>query len=632
MALAFQRNAAPFFMLLDAGLCFTGMAAGASLASSQGGSFVLTCLAACWFTVRPRASAAGASGWALLSALVVVSLLALCVRGGVLELVQRVLGWPQYAAVLLAVLVSGFMIHTGYGLCVRSRTQRLSDQGQWRSLVFAIAGYAFFLRLVYSAEIELLPEETYYWNYARHLDIGYLDHPPLVAWLIHLGTRLFGDTEFGVRFPALACGVVTSFFVYRLTRNAFGEPSALLALMLAQALPFFFLSGMLMTPDAPLTAAWAASLYYLERALVAGRGGAWWGVGICMGLGLLSKYTIALLGIGAFIFMVVDPLSRRWFRRWQPYAAILVAALLFSPVLFWNSQHGWASFAFQTSRRLAERPRFSVHKLIGAAVVLLTPTGLLAVWAAFTQGAPPAVTHDAISADEGPARAWRFLRFCLCAPLVVFLCFSVRHEVKLDWTGAPWLAALPVIAFAIATPPARASRALQWVRVSWPATLVVMLLIYGAGFYYLASGIPGVSPADTHMELVPLGWRDFGAQIDAVAEDARAKYGPETLVVGMDRYAIASELAFYSRDQSTSVASTSSAHLFDDMGLMYEQWFPAQQQTGRTLVLVAWDVDALSDARLAKHVAALDPIHEGTLTRNGRLVRHYYFRVVHGYR
>ena len=131
---------------------------------------------------------------------------------------------------------------------------------RWRVFVVGLIGYAFFLRVIFSAQIELLPEEAYYWNYSRHLDIGYLDHPPMVAWLIRLGTDLFGNNEFGVRFGALGCGAVTAFFAYRLARNLFGEETALIALAMSQVLPFFFLSGMLMTPDAPLTAAWAASL------------------------------------------------------------------------------------------------------------------------------------------------------------------------------------------------------------------------------------------------------------------------------------------------------------------------------------------------------------------------------------
>src|SRR5580692_8752144 len=252
----------------------------------------------------------------------------------------------------------------------------------WRALLIALVGYAFFLRVLYSGQIELIPEEAYYWNYSRHLDIGYLDHPPMVAWLIKLGTLLFGDTEFGVRFGALCCGTVSSCFIYRLTRNVFGESSALLALSLAQVLPFFFMAGMIMTPDAPLTAAWAASLYFLERALIAGRRRAWIWAGLSVGLGLLSKYTIAMLGAGTFLFMALDPTSRRWFRRWEPYAAVGIAAAVFAPVLIWNAQHDWASFAFQTSRRLAEAPQFALHKLIASALILITPTGVLAVGAA----------------------------------------------------------------------------------------------------------------------------------------------------------------------------------------------------------------------------------------------------------
>jgi dolichol-phosphate mannosyltransferase len=489
--------------------------------------------------------------------------------------------------------------------------------------VIAVIAYAFVLRLIFSAQIELMPEEAYYWNYSRHLDIGYLDHPPLVAWLIRLGTSLFGDNEFGVRVAALSCGVVVSIFVFRLTHNVFGEQSALWAVVFAQLLPYFFMSGFLMTPDAPLSAAWAATLYFLERALVAGRRRAWAGVGVAFGLGMLSKYTIGLLGVGAFVFMLMDAEARRWFRRWEPYAAVIVAAALFAPVIVWNAQHDWASFAFQTSRRLADRPQFSLHKLIGAAIVLLTPTGFATMWLAFRQG-PDASTV---------ARARRLLGFSLAAPLIVFLVFSLRHEVKLDWTGAPWLAALPVMAYAMAPRlGSHAHRARSLVRASWAPTLLVLMLFYVGGFYYLARGIPGLSSANTHMELIPFGWRDLGRQVDDIAEDVRSHYGAASLVVGMDRYAIASELAFYSKDQAVSVAGTSSAHLFDDMGLMYEQWFPSALQAGRTLVLVAWDSAAISDARLAKHVVSLEPIRQGAVMRQGSMVRRYYYRVAHGYR
>ena len=139
---------------------------------------------------------------------------------------------------------------------------------------------------------------------------------------------------------------------------------------------------MIVTPDAPLTACWAAAVYYLQQALVAGRSGTWWRAGLALGLGLISKYTILLLGAGAALFLLLDPTARRQLRSPGPWCALLLAALLFSPVIIWNAQNEWASFTFQTARRLAEAPRFSLHKLILSALVLITPTGVAAVvWA-----------------------------------------------------------------------------------------------------------------------------------------------------------------------------------------------------------------------------------------------------------
>jgi dolichol-phosphate mannosyltransferase len=515
------------------------------------------------------------------------------------------------------------------GSAYARRLASASFAGQWPAVVFGLAGCAFVLRWLYAGQVELMPEETYYWNYSRHLDIGYLDHPPLVAWLIKLGTALFGDSEFGVRFGALACGVIASVVVFRLTRNMFGEGSALIALALSLLLPFFFMSGFLMTPDAPLTAAWAAALYFLERALIGGRPRAWVWAGMALGVGLLAKYTIALLGVATLGFMLLDPPSRRWFRRWEPYAAVFIAALVFAPVLVWNAQHDWASFVFQTSRRLAEPPRFSLHKLIAGAMVLITPTGLIAVAVAFARGLPE---RFALASEDVLRRRWRFLKICLIVPLAVFLLFSLRHEVKLDWTGAPWVAALPMLALGITESSSRGGPpGARWLRAAWPWTLMLMLTIYAGGLYYLVLGLPGVGYS-RHTELVPVAWREFGRQIEDLAADARRDNGADVLIVGMDRYAIASEVAFYANDRARAVASTSSGHLFGGVGLMYERWFPLAAQAGRTVLLVAWDEQTLVDPRLASEVDHLEPVHEGVLMRNDRLVRSYYYRIGHGYR
>lgn len=583
------------------------------------------------------AAAPGARGAGLALRLAAVTLLAFFIRSPLFDLLTGAWRWPGPAAIVVAALATAGMLGPGYGWCMADRSWQIGGGARWRAGAAGAVAAAAALRLLYAGRVELLPEETYYWNYAQHLDIGYLDHPPMVAWLIAAGTRLFGDAEFGVRAGALLSGAVSAFFMYRLTRNLFGAPSAVAAVLLAQTLPFFFLAGMLMTPDAALTAAWAASLYYMERALIAEERRAWWPLGVCFGLGLLSKYTIGLLGLSTLLFMLIDPRARRWLRRPEPYAAAALALLVFSPVIVWNARNHWASFLFQTSRRLADRPQFALHKLIASALVLLTPTGFAATALFLGGGAPPAGPAPAGS-EEDRRRGWRLLKVATLTPLAIFALFSLRHEVKLDWMGAPWLAAVPALAFAIvqgALQVARGARAL--IRRTWAPTLAVLLLIYGAGLYDLALGIPGVGYG-RHAELVPVGWRELGTQVAAIARDAAPGGGAAPggsgppLVVGMDRYAIASELAFYTPDRPAGVADTSSAHLLGQVGLMYERWFPPAALEGRTLLLVAWHRGDLEAPAIAADAARLGPIEEGTLTRGDDLIRRYYYRFAYGYR
>ena len=590
-------------------LAFCGfVAAGLSLRAGNTYAFAIGYALTLLLREPPPAGGEPRPGWRLPLRYAITGFMAVFLRAGVLALLAQQWRWAPQISIFFAAAL---------GLAVTAP--------RWRNGAFGLIAYALVLRLVYAGSVELMPEETYYWNYARHLDFGYLDHPPMVAWLIRIGTAIFGQTEFGVRAGALCCGLIASIFVYKLTRNLFGAAAALAALLLTQALPYFFLSGFLMTPDAPLVAAWAASLYFLERALIGNQARAWWFAGISLGLGMISKYSIALLGPVAVAFMLWDPASRRWWRRSEPYAGALLALAVFSPVIIWNAQHEWASFAFQTSRRLAETPQFALHKLIGSILVLITPTGLLAVIAMLLRRQP--------GEDTAPdaARRRRLFGLAILFPLAIFAAFSLRHEVKLDWTGAPWTAALPAMAFVMINGDARVGRLARWIRAAWMPTVVAMLLIYGAGLQYLVLGLPGAGYGK-HIEVVPVGWRDLSAHIVATAHAYGKETGTDVLIVGMDRYAIASELAFYGGARTPTGLETANSHLFGGMGLMYARWMPPKAQDGRNLLLVAWSPGELDDKFIRARVERLGPIEDDVLMRDGLIVRHYYHRLAFNYR
>jgi hypothetical protein len=100
----------------------------------------------------------------------------------------------------------------------------------------------------------------------------------------------------------------------------------------------------------------------------------------------------------------------------------------------------------------------------------------------------------------------------------------------------------------------------------------------------------------------------------------------------MDRYAIASELAFYAAERTAAELQTSSAHLFEGIGLMYERWTPREQQEGRNLLLIAWDARELSGKTIESRADRWGPVVDEILTRDGQVVRRYYHRLAYNYR
>jgi len=377
--------------------------------------------------------------------LAVVVLLAAFLRAGVLAWMIRIPGCPLILSSLVAACVAGFLLWAAMAIDPGISGESGDGALSWRNPVTALLIYAVLFRLVYLGLPELIHEEAYYWNYSRHLALSYLDHPPMVAWLIRTFTALLGHTELGIRAGAFFSWMVGAWFVFKLTRRIYDAATAVCAVLLFAVLPVYFGFGFFMSPDAPLIACWAGTLYFFFRALIDEKPSAWLGAGLFLGAGLLSKYTIVLLGGAVFVFMVTDPRARRWFRRPQPWMAAAIALLLFSPVILWNFQNDWISFAFQGTRRAGGSFSFDFPALLGRVAVLLTPVGLAAAAVtAFSRSL--LLPSDIPERRDRFAREFRLLVMLTLVPFSVFACISLFRHTKLNWTGALWLAVLPFMA------------------------------------------------------------------------------------------------------------------------------------------------------------------------------------------
>jgi hypothetical protein len=81
-----------------------------------------------------------------------------------------------------------------------------------------------------------------------------------------------------------------------------------------------------------------------------GRGVRWLAVGLFAGLGVASKLTDLFLGLGVLLCLAVRRDLRGWLASVWTWAGAFVAAVVFMPVVVWNVDHGWVTFAKQFGR------------------------------------------------------------------------------------------------------------------------------------------------------------------------------------------------------------------------------------------------------------------------------------------
>ena len=563
--------------------------------------------------------------WHQFGRFLTVGTFALILRGGVLALLVYIWHVPPLLAIFPAIIATAAVNYLGSAFYVfPNKENPPSLEIRWRTAAIGIVIFIILLRLVYSGLAQLIPDEAYYWQYAQHMDLSFYDHPPMVAWLIWLGTSVLGHNEFGVRIGALICGFVTMGYLYALAKNIYDKSTAMRTVLLLSILPMGFAFGLLMTPDAPLFATWAATLYYMERALLAGQRTAWLGMGIAFGLGLLSKYSLGLLGIAALVFVILDPTARRWMKRPHPYLAALLALLLFSPVIIWNYENNWASFAFQSNRVLADSFKFSVHLLIAHMIILLTPVGFLAAVLAFFAIRKP----DALQPER---RRLLFVQVFAGVPLFICFVLSTFDAPRFHWTGPIWFGILPTIAWMIGQTDHLSTFAKR-IQKTWQVTIITCIFAYGFVLHYVALGIPGIP---YHLFTEHYFWRETAAEITQIAEEVKNKTGKEPIIVGMSKWSVASALYFYTH--GAAQLDIRSRNMFGDSGAMYDFWFPFEAPTDRPIIQVGMKHRHLEKIRMGtidveQMLDQPGAIEYRVIERYGTPVRRVYYRVSQGFK
>ncbi len=459
----------------------------------------------------------------------------------------------------------------------------------------------------------LLVEEAYYWNYSQHLDWSYLDHPPMVALLIKLFTTILGSYEFSVRFASLFCWFISCFFSYKLSELIQAQ-SGRYAILLLAILPFFFFQSIIITPDVPLISAWSACLYFLFRALVLNQARCWYSAGFWLGLGLLSKYTICLLILATLAYVISQKKLHFWFKRKEPYLALIIAFLLFTPVLYWNIQHDWVSFIFQSSRRFNATTSLNIHYLIGIVLFFITPLGIWALIHLIKKN-----TFFNLAEDKK-----RFLQYFTCTPLLFFAVYSLNHEVNFNWSGPLFLALIPWVALLILNNPLK--------RTLWFSMSIFLLIIYST--ILITISLNKINYIQQKIFIKIIAWDDLIKKLNAIASDQEQTHHKPVIFVPLDNYPINSELAFYQqllfkKGLITKSYSSSGAHLFNRESLMYRYWTQNENVSDVFLILLSKEAWRFDDPGVTKELSSVSELQYVWSLGQGQNLKNipYYYKI-----
>ncbi len=390
------------------------------------------------------------------------------------------------------------------------------------------------LRLVVAAAMPLSPDEAYYWVWARTLQPAYFDHPPMVALFVWAGISIAGETALGVRLLGPFAMALGSVLLARAANALFPDARpGVWAAALVNATLFAGVGSVVITPDTPLLLFWTCAIWALAR-LYRTQDARWWlAFGLFSGLALASKYSAVLLGLGVVLWLACTPSQRHWFARWQLWAGGAVAAACFAPVLLWNAQQEWASFAMQGSR--AVRPATGqalawVGDLVGGQVGLATPI-IFVLCVAATGAAARAWWR-------GDAVAGLLAAFALPgAALVLWRATGMRIEGN-------WPAPLYVTA-AVAAAARPVGRSLPWrlPAVALGGAMTVAVYVHA---------VTAALPIPPRLDVVTgrlAGWQRLAEEAHAIAARQRAAF------VAAELYWVAAMLAWHAPPGSVVVAA-----------------------------------------------------------------------------
>ncbi|MDQ6791257.1 MAG: glycosyltransferase family 39 protein [Candidatus Dormibacteraeota bacterium] len=217
--------------------------------------------------------------------------------------------------------------------------------------VVGLAAVKLAVSMVFAGRYGWHRDELYYLASARHLELGYVDYPPVTPAIARLVQVVAPDSVVALRFTSVLAGALVVVLAALMARELGGGRRAQLLSALAVVISPVFVGGNFIFETVSFDQlVWALLLWLVARVLAGGDRRLWLLAGLVLGIGLETKYTVAGLGVALAAGLLLTPGRRQLATRW-PWLGATLAVIMLAPNLWWQAGHGWDSIAYTLHHR-----------------------------------------------------------------------------------------------------------------------------------------------------------------------------------------------------------------------------------------------------------------------------------------
>ncbi len=179
-------------------------------------------------------------------------------------------------------------------------------------------------------------DELYYLACGEHPAWGYMDQPPLIAWIAWLLEHTIGVSLYALRLLPMLAELGTIVMTALLTRKLGGGRWAMfLASLAVLVAPIYLTFSQIFTMNAFDPLLWMLIAWLLVDLVQTSNEKNWIGIGVLTGITLLNKYGVLFLVAGFLVGVVFSKLRRSLAKLWF-WAGLAIATLIALPNFLWQ--------------------------------------------------------------------------------------------------------------------------------------------------------------------------------------------------------------------------------------------------------------------------------------------------------